>query len=372
MTTPTHPPNLQDDRWGSYVPWLLRHPDFAILGQFDIFFDRVAHRLKQVVNRGEAGISSVTDLGDTIESDSHQCFRYNSGEALAAQIESYFAPTRIASEAEGLTNRDPFVVEATQHYTALITQISQKKDVTDIPSPTPRRSMISSPLLEMARIQASPVAKEAAGIRDKTRSVQREVHYKGLVLKRLTVLESVLRLVKATPAFPQLRDILRKYLAEAQIMLDIAEEDGRIVPMEEALLQKEVIDRLLPRLTNRFPQQEKDLVKAYHDLVQGVDANTVFGNAFKALEEVVRQMTGNNTLELNKEKNLRRYFPHLHPTVYTTIMKLADHRGDKGGHGRKGPPLHEMRYLLFSICNVALLFLDYPPAGTPDANPESP
>ena len=143
-------------------------------------------------------------------------------------------------------------------------------------------------------------------------------------------------------------------------MLDIAETDGRIIPLEEALLQKEVIDRLLPRLANRFPQQEKDLVKAYHDLIQGIDANTIFGNAFKALEEVARQMTGNQTLLLSEEKDLRKYFPLLHSTIYTTIIKLAAHRGDKAGHGRQGPPPHEMRYLLFSICNVALLFLDYP------------
>jgi len=148
-------------------------------------------------------------------------------------------------------------------------------------------------------------------------------------------------------------------------MLDIAEEDGRIVPMEEALLQNEVIDRLLPRLANRFPQQEKDLVKAYHDLAQGVDANTIFGNAFKALEEVARQMTSDTTLLLSKEKDLRKYFPLLHKTVHATIIKLADHRGDKGAHGRQGPPPHEVRYLLFSICNVALLFLDYPSPTTP-------
>ncbi len=362
MTISTRAPNLQDDRWGGYVPWFLRHPDFAILGQFDMFFDRVAHRLKQVVNRGEAGNSNVADLGDTIETDSHQCFRYNSGEVLAAQIESYFSPTRIASEAEGLTNRDPVVVEATQSYTALLTQIVPKKDVTKIPQPLSRLDNISysSPMLEMARITADPLATAAAAKRDKTRLVQREVHYKGLVLKRLTVLESVLRLVKATLAFPKLRDILRKYLAEAQIMLDIAEEDGRIVPMEEALLQKEVIDRLLPRLTNRFPQQEKDLVKAYHDLVQDVDTDTIFLHAIKALEEIARNVSGRPNLTLDDFNKLKSAFPDLHSTIYITINKLAAHRGDKAGHGRQGPPLHEMRYLLFSICNVALLFLDYP------------
>jgi hypothetical protein len=41
------------------------------------------------------------------------------------------------------------------------------------------------------------------------------------------------------------------------------------------------------------------------------------------------------------------------------MTKLAAHRGDKGGHGRNAPDAIEMRYLLFSICNIALLILDY-------------
>lgn len=90
MTPPTQAPNLHDDRWGGYVPWFLRHSDFTILGHFDLFFDRVAHRLKQVFNKGEAGNFSYADLGDAIESDSHQCFRFNSLGTLAAQIESFF------------------------------------------------------------------------------------------------------------------------------------------------------------------------------------------------------------------------------------------------------------------------------------------
>lgn len=324
MTIPTHAPNLQDDRWGGYVPWFLRHPDFAILGHFDIFFDRVAHRLKQVVNRNEAGFSNIADLGATIESDSHRCIRF-SDEALAAQIESYFLPTGIASEADDLTNRDSVVVEVTNCYAPLLKQLAQKKEFTGIPDPSLGLGDRCSPLLKMAQIEASPEAREAAVKRDKTRSVQREVHYKGLVLKRLTVLESVLRLVKARPAFPELRGNLRKYLAEAQIMLDIAETDGRIVPMEEALLQKEVIDRLLPRLANRFPQQEKDLVKAYHDLVQGVDTDAIFVLAMKALEEIARQVSGKPKLTLDDLKNLKAAFPDMHPTIHATILKLTAH-----------------------------------------------
>ncbi len=196
-------------------------------------------------------------------------------------------------------------------------------------------------------------------------SARREYHRGTLVRERITVLESVLRLVQTTPNFPKLRAELRRYLAEAQLMLDIKEKPAKIVPMEEALLQKEVIDRLLPRLAARFPQQEKDLVKAYHDLVQGADTDKVFVHAVKALEEIARQISGNPKLTLDDQKTLKAAFPNLHSTIYTTIIKLAAHRGDKAGHGCQGPPPHEMRYLLFSICNVALLFLDYPSPTNP-------
>jgi hypothetical protein len=100
--------------------------------------------------------------------------------------------------------------------------------------------------------------------------------------------------------------------------------------------------------------------KAYHDLVQGVDTDMIFVNAVKALEEVARKVSQKPKLTLEDTNGLKAAFPNLHPTIYTTITKLAAHRGDKAGHGREGPPVHEMRYLLFSICNVALLFVDYP------------
>lgn len=222
MTTPAQTPNLQDDRWGGYVPWFLRHPDFAILGHFDLFFGRVAHRLKQAVNRGEVG-NNLTDAGDTIESDSHQCFRFNSLGNLAVQIESYFAPTQMMTETENLTQSDPLVIEAVNNYNTFI-----------------RRAALNVAIPDLKKLMASPKCQAALTQLSEIRSPRREFYRIKLVSGRLTVLESVLRLVKATPrhAFSNLRDLLRRYLAEAQIMLDIAETDGRIVPMEEPLLQK--------------------------------------------------------------------------------------------------------------------------------------
>jgi len=185
-------------------------------------------------------------------------------------------------------------------------------------------------------------------------------HFRTLAHQRIGVLEALLRIVHDTTWLPSLIVDIRRAFAESRVMLDLRGTPPLIVPLDEPLLQTEVIDRLLPRLALHFPQQEKDLTKAYHDLVQGVDANTIFGNAFKALEKVARQIIGDQTLVLNEERDLRKYFPLLHPTIYSTINKLAAYRGDKGAHGRQGPPPHEMRYLLFSICNIALLFLDYP------------
>ena len=79
--------------------------------------------------------------------------------------------------------------------------------------------------------------------------------------------------------------------------------------------------------------------------------------AFKTLEAIAKALTQDNTFEF-KNEHLRKHFPNLHPTIHQTMLKLSAHRGDEGAHGRDAPEPHEMRYLLFSICNVALLMLD--------------
>ncbi len=119
-----------------------------------------------------------------------------------------------------------------------------------------------------------------------------------------------------------------------------------MVPIEEPLLQKEVIDKLLPRLEEKYPKRAADLIKAYHDLL-------------KALEELAREISGEMKLELSERPAIEKCFPKLHGTIRETIIKLAGHRGDEGGHGRKGPDEYEIRYLLLSICNIALLLLEY-------------
>jgi hypothetical protein len=346
MIPTTKAPNLQDDRWGGYVPWFLRHPDLAVLGRFDLFFDRVAHRVEQFFLYDEGGRLNVPHMGALIESESHQCFRFNNlhnSLALAVQIRIYFSSAQINREVDSQTKEDSPVIQVNKNFEDIRDRLFKKFGLHNIDK------MMEDPSYVAAQKKVLDI------------TLTHYEHHRGpLVRARLTVLESVLRLVQQTPTFSKLRADLRRYLAEAQIMLDIAEKDGQFVPMEEALLQKEVIDRLLPRLATRFPQQEKDLVKAYHDLVQGVDTDTVFVNAVKALEEIARTVSGEPKLTLEDQMGLKDAFHNLHPTIYTTITKLAAHRGDKAGHGREGPPLYEMRYLLFSICNIALLFLDHP------------
>lgn len=182
-----------------------------------------------------------------------------------------------------------------------------------------------------------------------------------LILERLEVLQSFLVLLplhQKHNTLPSLVRDIRRFAAESRIWLDIQGNPPTLVPLEEPLLRKEVIDKLLPRLEAKYPERADDLIKAYHDLLKGVDANTVFGNAFKAVEELARQLSGEPKLELNDRATLDKHFPKLHGTTRETILKLAAHRGDKGAHGRKGPDNYEIRYLLFSICNLALLLLE--------------
>ena len=84
----------------------------------------------------------------------------------------------------------------------------------------------------------------------------------------------------------------------------------------------------------------------------------VFANAFKTLEEIARAVTGDSSFEFS-QRDMQRRFPDLHSTIHATVEKLRAHRGDEGAHGRKAPDAIEIRYLLFSVCNIALLILDY-------------
>jgi hypothetical protein len=129
--------------------------------------------------------------------------------------------------------------------------------------------------------------------------------------------------------------------------------------LDEPLLQAGVIDNLLPRLAQRHPEGAKELIECYHRVVGGSSLDSVFGEAFKTLEEIARKETGNPSFIFD-ERNIAKHFPKVYPAIQATLVKLAAQRGDEGAHGRRSPDPHEIRYLLFAVCNIALLIIDYP------------
>lgn len=136
-------------------------------------------------------------------------------------------------------------------------------------------------------------------------------------------------------------------------MLDIMGTPPLIVPMEEPLLQEEVLDKLLPRLTSRFPGRAQELIKTYHDLFAGVNLDSILSEAFKTLEEIARLIVGDKSFMFEK-KHLKKYFPKLHPRIHETMIRLAGHRGDKADTDA----LHQIP-MKFGICysqSATLLF----------------
>jgi hypothetical protein len=151
---------------------------------------------------------------------------------------------------------------------------------------------------------------------------------------------------------------LRRAFAEARVPLDIRNDPPALIPMDENLLQQAVIDPLLTRLHARWPERARELVGVYHDVLAGRNLDEVFSSAFKTLEEIARTLTGEMQFDFSPAQ-LKHYYPQLHPTITETIIKLRAHRGDAAAHGRQAPNPREIRYLLFQVCNVALLLLDY-------------
>lgn len=266
--------NINDNRWGGYIPWFLRGESLPGSGDFGIFFKRVGQCLATYF-RFEHGHLECKLFGSHLETESLQRYQHNADQSLGPQIRGYFdsAFSRFTYE------------------------------------------------------------------------------------EKLGVLEIILRMLPIEVIAPIGRDI-RRALAEAGIPLDLSGNPPAFVPLDEPLLQREVIDRLLPRLEARFPQRAKELIAAYHGLISREKPGDIFLAAFGTLEGIARELTGDKEFMFDTS-SLNRHFGNLHKTVHITMIKLAGHRGDNAGHGRADPGAHELRYLLFSICNIALLLLDY-------------
>ncbi len=349
----------KDPRWGGYIPWFLLHPDFPAAGDFPTFFSRLSQRLERLFRFNECNVN-LTHFGPWLETESLQRFRDNPKNVLNGNIEQYFDSKTLETEAKRQANTDQeeseaFDAEASVR-AAVRFEYSLGMGVSSLGSnkaPTEE---------ELRELDLS--AQKLRAIADNTRDQRKAAHYRELVIERLGALAALLRILPSESSWKALliQDI-RRFFAESNIMLDIDTQNSptpQIIPLEEPLLQQEVLDRLLPRLSTKFPDRAKELIRAYHDFLQGMDGDTVFLEAFKTLEEIARSITGNQSFEFDKD-HLDKHFPKLHGTIHQTLIRLAGHRGDKGGHGKVSPPPHEIRYLLFAICNAALLLLDYPP-----------
>ncbi len=128
-----------------------------------------------------------------------------------------------------------------------------------------------------------------------------ERHRKQVIGERLGVLEVLQRILPENPAKGALISDIRRFFAEAHMPLDLRGDPPLILPLDEPLLQEQVIDPLLLRLQSGYPEVAYELINAYHALVQGADTNSVFGDAYKALEKLARQLSGQESLLLSSK-----------------------------------------------------------------------
>jgi hypothetical protein len=360
--------NQTDKRWGGYVPWFFRHGDYIGAGNFLKFFERVSHRIYQLLLYNEVGIQNLLHFESVLESKSHQVYRAASRQAsdVASRVRDYFAPTTITNEMHVQLFKDSEETEFRELSETIarlgmigMTVVGEYETKAYMPpSGSPERSC--KPAIDVNSMRERH---KQMSVQMKATAEQRQgKYYRPLFTQRLGVLEVLIRVLqsKKKNAFEDFVQDLRAYFAEAEIVLNIDADTYLINPIEEQLLQKEVIDTLMPRLASRFPERARELTAAYHDMVGGKDFGDIFVGAFKTLEEIARGITNDSKFEFD-EKNLQKYFPKIHKTIHATILKLDAHRGDKGAHAKASPEPHEMRYLLFLICNIALLLLDYNP-----------
>lgn len=333
MSEPDHRAPSHDERWGDNVPWSLRYPAVSKKGDYRKFFSLLSVRLQNLLQFNEAGIANLQHFGARIESESLGRFMLLANKPIAHQIFDKFSPETLDAEIAPLLNKDPEEVE--------LQNLLKKHGLAAMLKP------------EINKFSIKVMA---------TREARRTAYWLPLIPDRLEVLQAILILLAQQQNHNALRALerdIKRFSAESRLLLDLKGNPPTLVPIEEPLLQKEVIDKLLPRLESTYPDRAADFTKSYHDLLKGVDTNTVFNNSFKGLEELAREISGNRKLELSERPALEKTFPKLHGTIRETIIKLAAHRGDEAGHGRKGPDEYEIRYLLFTICNLALLLLEY-------------
>jgi hypothetical protein len=353
-----------DTRWGNYVPWLFRYEHVSTAGNFSTLFSRLSQRLERLFKFNECDVN-LAHFGPWLESETLQLFQHDSRGTLDTAISAYFSPAALESAAMADTLKDKDEQEA---------DVAEKtaNRLKWMLNPPPRGignlsgsewTMEDPKRAKRDLVKREAQAKDLRSIAEATREQRKLQHYLARVKERISVLESLLQLLPQDADWYSslVRDI-RRFFAESAISLDVKIEDGfpaRIVPIDEPLLQREVTESLLPRLFQVAPERAHELIGAYHDVLIGKPRDSIFIEAFKSLEQLARDLTSDKEFVFNA-KCLNKHFPALHGSIRETLIRLDGYRGDKGGHGKSAPPIHEIRYLLFAICNAALLLLDYP------------
>lgn len=334
-------PDGSDLRWDGRIPWYLRYPSASIAGDMESWMRLVGQRLERFFLFNEAELQNQDYFGSCLESETLGRFRYvlQYGSTPAGQLKGYFSLGAINQQAEYDCSRDEEERDAAE--------LARKQRLGKFGS-----GLTPPPSEEVLR----------AEMRAKNTRAQRlKTHIDARIAERVAVLEAVFRTVMTLRGneaglYALVAD-LRRACAAKHIPLDIRGHPPQIVPLEEQLLQQNVVDPLLARLAARWPERARELIGTYHDMLTDKPPDEVFGNAFKTVEEIGRSLTGDPTFEFS-DADLKRWLPTMHPTIKATISKLRAHRGDAAAHGRKAPTRSEIRYLLFHLCNTALLLLD--------------
>ena len=339
----------KDPRWGGCAPWFLRYIKNSTPGDWTTLFSRLSQRLQHHFQFPVSGVAHLEYFATRLETESLLRFKCDAERDIATTLSIYFDPSHIDTESWLRTMQS----ESAQFQAELK---ALPLEVTPIAGESPLEAS-----LRAYQVAADAHLKERV-IDSAERESRKTAHYATIVAERITVLEALLRLLpnQHVPTAELIHDV-RRFFAETGVILDIkTDESGLpiIIPLEEPLLQSTIIDELLPRLSARFPKRALELVDAYHEFLKGTDGDTVFLNAFKALEEIARELTRDTNFIFDRS-HLQKSFPLLHGTIQETLIRLAGHRGDRAGHGKNIVPPHEIRYLLFTICNAALLMLDY-------------
>lgn len=338
----TQPPQA-DPRWDDRVPWDLRNPQVTIPGDVQALFRAIGQRLNRFLLFNESGLSNVQYFGTYLTSETlgHFQYEYAHIDTVPAAVQAYFDVSAISKQSEKDCESD-----------------AEENELRDLH--LRQRFPKFAPGIGAAPSDGEVLRAEAAATR--TRPHRLTAHWEKRVAQRVATLEAifytVIRIGGNVDGLTLLILDIRRFCAAHHVPLDIRGQPPRIVPMEERLLQESVIDPLLGRLEARWPQRAKELVIAYHDMLAGKPFDEVFSDAFKSVEEIARSLTGDPKFEFS-DGDLQRAFPEIHGTIRATMSKLRAHRGDEASHGRKAPDPYEIRYLLFQLCNVALLLLDY-------------